>query len=268
MRRFAASSVPAAAKSSNALSVTWIRWSRMNGAPSRAPCSADLMAHSHSSTAQPSKPVLRKFREYAAEIHLAVAERAEPARAFHPGLIAAIDALTRGRIELGVLDVERADALVVEVDEAEIVELLQHEMTRVVEDLAAPMVADARQEHLEAGAVVQVLAGMDLEAHINTRGVERIEDRLPACGERVERGLDQAGRTLRPGIDIGPGERAGERRMRRQAETRGGTRRLHQLPDRPRLPRRWVASHGSRGETVEGFVIGRMHRDKLALEVR
>ena len=76
---------------------------------------------------------------------------------------------------------ERADALVIEVDEAEIVELLQQEMARIVEDLAARVIADALQEHLEARAVVQVLARMDLEAQIDAGGIERVEDRASSA---------------------------------------------------------------------------------------
>ena len=81
--------------------------------------------------------VLRELGEDAAEIDLAVAQRAEAAGPVDPALIAAIDALPAGRIELGVLHVERLDALVIDVDEGEIVELLQHEVRRVVVDVAA-----------------------------------------------------------------------------------------------------------------------------------
>src|SRR4029077_10416953 len=56
--RFASASLPAPAKSSNATVVGSIRCFRMNGAPSRAPCSGLFTQHSHSSTAQPSKPML------------------------------------------------------------------------------------------------------------------------------------------------------------------------------------------------------------------
>ena len=52
MRRLAASSAPPAAKSSNAVSVTWMMCSAMKGAPSAAPCSGCFRQHSHSSTAQ------------------------------------------------------------------------------------------------------------------------------------------------------------------------------------------------------------------------
>ena len=55
MRRFAASSVPPAAKSSKAFSVTRMMWCLTNSAPSRAPSSGCFSAHSHSTTAQPSK---------------------------------------------------------------------------------------------------------------------------------------------------------------------------------------------------------------------
>ncbi|RZI60175.1 MAG: sugar phosphate isomerase/epimerase [Zymomonas sp.] len=55
MRLFRSRSAPPAAKSSNACSVTRMMWRSMNGAPSAAPCSGCLSAHSHSSTAQPLK---------------------------------------------------------------------------------------------------------------------------------------------------------------------------------------------------------------------
>ena len=55
--------------------------------------------------------------------------------------------------------------------------------------------------------------------------------------------------------------------MRRQPEAGGGTCRLHQLIDRPGLTRRAVAANRGRREAVEGFVIGRMHRDQLALQM-
>ena len=92
---------------------------------------------------------------------------------------------------------KRLDALVVDVDEAEVVELLQEEMARVVVDAAARMVADALEEHLEGGAVHQVLARVDLVAD-DALLLEGIEDRPPALRELVERGLDQPGGARRP----------------------------------------------------------------------
>src|SRR5690242_17631595 len=106
----------------------------MKPAPSRAPSSGCFRQHSHSSTAQP----------------------AEPAGALHPGLKAAVHALPAGGIELGVLDVKCDDALVIPVDEVEIVEALQHEMRRIVVDPAAGVITDPLQQHLERGAVERV----------------------------------------------------------------------------------------------------------------
>jgi hypothetical protein len=73
------------------------------------------------------------------------------------------------------------------------------------------MFADALQEHLEGDAVVQVLAGVDLEAEIDAGFVEGVEDRPPAFGKLVEGRVDEPGRALGPGIEVGPGEGAGER---------------------------------------------------------
>ncbi len=72
---------------------------------------------------------------------------------------------------------------------------------------------------------------------------------------------------MRPRIDIGPGKRAGERRVRRQPEAGGSACCLHQLIDRPCLTRRAVAANRAGCKAVEGFVIGWMHRDELALQM-
>ena len=149
--------------------------------------------------------VLGELGEDAAEIDLPVAERAEAAGAVGPALVAGIDALPSGRIELGVLDVERLDPLVIDVDEFEIVELLQQEMRRVVIDVAALVAADRVEEHLEGRAVEHVLARMDLVADIDAILLIDIEDRLPALAEFGKGFLDQPGRPLRPGIKVREG---------------------------------------------------------------
>ena len=193
-------------------------------------------------------------------------ERKRPARSTQL-LEARVDALLRARVELGVLDVKRLDALVIDVDEAQVVELLQQEMARVVVDVAARVVAEALEEHLEGHAVDQVLAGMELVADVDAGLVEGVEDRLPAPRELVERGLDQARRPRRPGIEVGPGERAGEAHVAGQAEP---LRRLggeHHLRDRPLLASLGVAAHLRCGEGVERDVVSRVDRDQLALQV-
>src|SRR2546421_881350 len=76
---------------------------------------------------------LGELREDRLEVHLTVAQGTEPAGAIDPRLEPAIHALAAGRIELGILDVKHADAVVIEVDVLEIVELLQHEVTGIVQ---------------------------------------------------------------------------------------------------------------------------------------
>ena len=212
--------------------------------------------------------VLRQLGEDAAEIDLPVAQRAEAAGPVDPALITRVDALAAGRIELGVLDVERLDALVIDVDEGQIVELLQQEVRRVVVDVAALVAADRVEEHLEGGAVEHVLAGMNLEADVDAGLVIDVEDRFPAAAELGERLVDQAGRALRPWIEIGEGQRTGERHRRFQAEMLRGLGGVLDLLDRPFLPGLRIVVVLGRGERVEGGVIGRMHRDELALQMR
>ncbi len=150
-----------------------------------------MRQHSHSSTAQPGKSYCANFEKIDLEIDLAVAERAEAAGAVGPGLETAIHALAARRIELRILDVKHSDTLVVDVDVFEIVELLQHEVAGVVEDVAALVTADAFEEHLEGRTIMQVFAGVDLVADIDALGIEGIEDRAPALRQFVEGRLDQ-----------------------------------------------------------------------------
>src|SRR5271163_649174 len=211
--------------------------------------------------------VLRQLREDAAEIDLPIAERAETARPLDPWRIAGIDALPSGRIELAVLDVKRLDPLVVDVDEFEIVELLQHEVRRVVVDRTALVAADRVEEALEGRAVEQVLSRMELVANVDARVVEGVEDRFPALRKLFERGLDQPGRALRPGVDEGPGQRAGKRGMRCEPQALRRLGAFLQMLDRPLLPLRRLAPNLLGGETVKGFVIGWVYGDELSRDV-
>ena len=150
----------------------------------------------------------------------------------------------------------------------EVVELLQQEVRRVVVDAAARMVVHALEEHLEGDAVEQVLARMQLEADAAAGLVEGVEDRPPALGELVEGGLDQARRALRPGVQVGPGQRAGKADVRLQPEVLRRLGRPQHLLHRPVLALLRIAAHRLGREGVEGLVVGRVHRDELALQVR
>src|SRR5208283_1313356 len=209
----------------------------------------------------------RELGEDAVEVDLPVAERAEAAGALDPGRVTRIDALPAGRIELGVLYVKRLDPLVIDVDDLEIVELLQHEVRRIVVDRTARVSADRVEEALEGRAVEQVLAGMKLVRHVAAGVVEGVEDWIPALGEFLEGGLDQAGRALRPRIQERPGERAGKGRVRGKAEALRSFRALHHVLDCPFLPLGWLASNVLGRETVESLVIGRVHSDELGRDM-
>src|SRR2546426_10611590 len=143
--------------------------------------------------------VLGKLGEDRLEVPLAVAQRAEPSGPIGPRLEPAVHALAAGRIEFGVLDVEHADPLVIDVDILEIVELLQHEMAGIVQEVATLVATDPVEEHLERHAVMQILARMDLEAEVDAGVLERVQNRAPAPRQLVERRLDQTRRPLRPG---------------------------------------------------------------------
>ena len=168
------------AKSSNAFSVTRMMWPRDEGrALARAllgMLQAALPFQHRPAVDSRTAPSWRRCRRNRSGRRPAngSARRARPragSRNRRPG---------GRRAELGVLHVEGLDALVVDVDERQIVELLQQEVRRVVVDVAARMAVDRVEEHLEGGAVEQVLAGMDLVADVDAGLVEGVEDRPPA----------------------------------------------------------------------------------------
>ena len=166
--------------------------------------------------------VLRHLAEYLPEIDLPIAERAEATRPVDPVLIAAINARAPTRPELRILHVKCANALVIEIEKSQIIQLLQNHVAGIVKNVGARMISDSGEKALEGRAVVQVFAGMQLEAYIHARFVEGIQDRQPAPPQFLERFVDQPRRPLRPGIEKRPRQRAGECRMRRQAQITAG----------------------------------------------
>src|SRR5579859_4529595 len=104
---------------------------------------------------------------------------------------------------------EGADARMVMIDEGQIIHMLQDHMAGIVEDVGARMIGNSSQEPLEGHAVMQILARMQLEAKIDSGLVESVQDRFPALAQFGEALLDQTGRTLRPGIEGLPQQRAG-----------------------------------------------------------
>ena len=96
------------------------------------------------------------------------------------------------------------------------------------------MIFYAVEEHFVAGAVVKVFAGVDFEAEIDPF-VEFDEDRRPALGEFVECGFDEASGALRPRVQVGPRERAGEGHVGDETEVLGSFGGVVKLFDRPLL---------------------------------
>src|SRR5258707_5938128 len=211
--------------------------------------------------------VLRELGKNCFEVYLAVAGRAESSGAIDPGWKAAVHALAAAGAELGVLHVKHFYAVVIEIDEFEIVELVQDEMAWIEQDVAAGMILQPLQKHFEGDAVVQIFAGVNFEANVHAGFVERVENWLPTRGEFVECGFDQSSGALRPGIKIGPRERARKRDVRFHAEICGSFCSEHQLFDGPCLAGSGISVNAGRGETVECRVVCGMDGDELALQM-
>src|SRR6266478_122562 len=164
--------------------------------------------------------VLRQFGKDSGEVDLPIAGRAKAASAVDPRLISAVNALAPAGTKFRVFHVKHLDALVVEIDVLQVIELLQNKMTGIEQDVAAGMISSALEKHFEGYAIVQVFAGMNLEAEIDSGGVERVQDGLPASGQFVESGFDQARGALRPRVHVGPSQRAGKCGVGAQAQIR------------------------------------------------
>src|SRR3546814_5255348 len=135
-----------------------------------------------------------------------------------PALIPAIDAGPAVGPEFGILDVKAAYPLVIDVEEREIIELLEHEVARIEQQPCPRVPVHYLQKTLVGRAVVQILAGVDFIGEVDPVLLEHIEDRAPASAKLGESLLDEPRGPLRPGIDIRPGEGAGTGRVRRQAD--------------------------------------------------
>src|SRR5438270_135205 len=95
-------------------------------------------------------------------------------------------------------------AVVVKINEVQIVELLKDKVTGIKQQIAAGMIFDPLQKHFEGDPVVQVLSGMNFKAQIHSGLIKCVQDRQPAGGEVLEGSLDESGRSLRPRIDVRP----------------------------------------------------------------
>src|SRR6266576_4602672 len=79
----------------------------------------------------PGKIILRQLGKYGAEINLPITRRTKPSGSIGPGLVASVNALAACRTKFRILHVKHFNTAVIQIDELQIIELLQQEMTGV-----------------------------------------------------------------------------------------------------------------------------------------
>src|SRR6195952_1305639 len=109
---------------------------------------------------------------------------------------------------------------------------------------------------------MQVLARMQLVAHVHASLIEGVEQGTPSLSKLAKRRLDQALRTLWPRIQIRPGQRARKRHMRAQIQTFGRGRCVPDLLDRPRRARLRIAANVRCCEAIEKHLVCRLLLEK------
>jgi len=211
--------------------------------------------------------ILGELTENGFEIDLPVAQGAEASGAVHPALVAAIYALPAGGIKFGVLDMEHADAFVVDIDIFQVVETLQDEMGGVVQEAGPGMVIGVLQEGLIGDTVVQVFSRVDLIAEVDAMPVEFVEDGKPACRQLFKACFHQTRGPLGPGIESWPEQGSAKGSMGIEPKVIGGFGGIFQLLYCPLLAGGRVVVYCSGGKAVEKGVIGRVYGYQLSLQV-
>ena len=137
-------------------------------------------------------------------------------------------------------------------------------------DITARMVIDQRQKTLEGDAVVQIFHTDAAQSRTSTpcsSKVSRIGRQRAAISlECILKTL--LGCARRPRVEKRPGQRSGEGGV--LSGPIPGPRRPPpglQLFRRPRLTRRLVTPHGSRGEVVKRLAVNRVYRNKLPFQM-
>src|SRR5215472_323921 len=130
------------------------------------------------------------------------------------------------------------------------------------------MVSDAFEKHLKGRSVVQILTGVDLEAQIDPDVIESVKDWLPSLCKFIECSFDQARRTLRPRVYVGPSQCSGKSHMSVEAQVGRGFRRKAQLVDCPCLTSGGFSPKRLWSEAVERLIVRGMNSDELSLQMR
>src|SRR5208282_6160130 len=97
-----------------------------------------------------------------------------------PILISAIDAAFAIGPEFSVLNMERADAVMINVQELKIVQLLKNHVTGIVKNVGTFVIIHLCEKTLISHSVMQVFARVQLEAYVHSDVVEVIENWKPS----------------------------------------------------------------------------------------
>src|SRR5258708_29053352 len=144
------------------------------------------------------KVILRQLGKYRIEINLPISRRTKPPGPINPSLIAPVNALTARRTKLRILHMKHFNPAVIKIDELQIIKLLQHEMARIKKHIASRMIAAALQKHFKRHPIVQIFAGMNLEAQVHSRSIKPTQYRPPPRRQLVQSRSNHPGRPPSP----------------------------------------------------------------------
>src|SRR5437660_198988 len=106
---------------------------------------------------------------------------------------------------------ERFDMVLIDIDVADIVELLQDKVRRIVQEMHAWVIICCGQETLKRRPIMQIFSWMNFVCQVHSVFFRDVQDWLPALCQLFKAHLDQSLWTLGPGIYCMPEQCAGER---------------------------------------------------------
>lgn len=126
------------------------------------------------------KTIFSQFTGHPFEVDLLVARRAEMPGPLLLGLVSTIDAIAPVAVKFGIPGVERLNTRVIDIDTSRTTYLLQMQMARVIEHIAAWTVIHQREKAFKGHAIMQIFAGIDLTTDIDVLFIGVVQRRPPA----------------------------------------------------------------------------------------
>ena len=105
---------------------------------------------------------------------------------------------------LGILDVKSFDMVFIDIQVADVVQALQHEVRGVVQEMHARVIPCGLEKAFKGDAVMQVFARVNFIGQVDTVFIRFVEQGLPAFRQFLKTQFDQARGTLRPGVHRRP----------------------------------------------------------------